>query len=259
MHNMSFLETQKTSTSPLSLDRAGIYSANQGKDFPPHRHAIWEILYFISGQIQCRVDQVMYDIQPGTLLVIPPGHVHAEFALTPYVDIYLQISGLSDYHWPLICKDGKDRAFYAICNQIVGEFGGALPQSQEMLELLLRQLDILLMREQRKKEVFSAEYLVNKVDGILKTRFTTHLTIKALAHEIGVSPSYLREQYKRLRGVTLMHSLQTMRLDYAINIISNTDMSLEVVAQLTGYGSASHLSRYIKQYTGKSPGALRKT
>ncbi len=250
-------EPLKSGKLTLTLERAGFYSAAQGKDFPSHQHPGWEILYFTAGQIRCQINQELYDIQPGTLLIIPPNQPHCEFAMTPYANIYVQFTLSGEPRWPRICRDSKDHALLAICNQFAQEFGGQLYQSDELVHLLLQQLDILLMREQLRNETFSAEHIVNKVDGLLRTRFTTALTIKALAQEIGVSPSYLRAQYKRLRGVTLMHSLQTMRLDYAINIITSSNLSLEVIAQMTGFNSASHLSRYIKQYTGKTPGTIR--
>jgi transcriptional regulator GlxA family with amidase domain len=54
-----------------------------------------------------------------------------------------------------------------------------------------------------------------------------------------------------------MSTLQTFRIQRALALISQTDLSLENIAQMSGYDSASHMSRYIKRSTGKSPGAFR--
>jgi transcriptional regulator GlxA family with amidase domain len=54
-----------------------------------------------------------------------------------------------------------------------------------------------------------------------------------------------------------MAYLQAIRVQHALGIIRNSNLSLETVAHACGYDSASHLSRHVKRVTGQSPGALR--
>ncbi len=81
--------------------------------------------------------------------------------------------------------------------------------------------------------------------------------IADVAREIGISPSGLRSLFSRHRAGTPMAYLQAIRVQHALGIIRNSNLSLEAVAHACGYDSASHLSRHVKRVTGQSPGTLR--
>jgi AraC-like DNA-binding protein len=243
--------------SPLRLDFAGEYEAPKGKNFPLHKHPYWEMIYFRTGNIQCQIGNDFYDICPGTMLIIPPGFTHGDIALTAYSNFYLSIDDTMDRPWPRLCRDNAESTFGSLCERIVAEFACKLPEYEKMVYFLLGQLDIQLLRYSYRHRQHSAERVVYEAEQIVNQRFTTSLTIEAIAREIGVSPAYLRANFKRLRGVTLMSTLQTFRIQRALALISQTDLSLENIAQMSGYDSASHMSRYIKRSTGKSPGAFR--
>jgi transcriptional regulator GlxA family with amidase domain len=55
-----------------------------------------------------------------------------------------------------------------------------------------------------------------------------------------------------------MSHLQAVRARRAISLLHNSTLTLEAIASMCGYDSASHLSRMVKRSTGKSPGTLRR-
>ena len=171
---------------------------------------------------------------------------------------YIWIDAPSDHPWPRVYHDDTNRTFGSLCNVLVREWGGQESERAEMLSLLLSQFDILLRRSYGQHQLSPAERLVRHVERRLEESFARPLTIKELANEAGVSPSYLRAQFTRLRGHTPMAYLQTLRVQHALALIPNSNLTLEAIAHVCGYDSASHLSRYIKRATGKSPGAFRR-
>jgi AraC-like DNA-binding protein len=107
--------------------------------------------------------------------------------------------------------------------------------------------------------VTSAEQLVTQAERIFEERFAARIRIATVAAELGISPSALRASFARLRGTSPRTALQNVRLRHALSHIRNSTLPLQVIADLTGYDSVSHLSRHIKAATGSAPGALRTT
>jgi AraC-like DNA-binding protein len=241
---------------PLRVNNAGAYEAPAGRHFPPHQHRSWELVYYRAGNIRCTIGGAAYDTQPGVLLLTPPNTVHAEEARTAYANFYLAIDAPASLPWPRRCLDDADRTLGRLCGALVREWGGQAPDYEEMLTALLEQLAILLRRA-RQPAVPDAERLVRQAEGLLAQRFATPLTIGAVAAEVGASPSYLRAQFARLRGRSPLAQLHELRLRHALGLLRTSTLTLDVIADLCGYHSASHLSRHVKRRFGVPPGALR--
>lgn len=265
-----FLHKTPPDRQGLYLMDAGIYEAPKGKNFPLHFHPVeapqgirplyptWEVVYYRTGLIEVLVGATRYAVQPGTMLLIPPGCGHAEYAHTSYSNYWLWFQVPPDQGWPLICLDNAAHVFGAICGSLVREFQTEQTDSEKMMAALITQLDILLKRYLAERQPPRAERLVEEAERIIKERFSTSLTLESVAQEVNVSPSYLRAQFMRLRGHTMMDYLHMLRVQHAISTIRSTDLPLEIVAGLCGFDSASHMSRYVKRTTGKSPGSFRR-
>jgi AraC-like DNA-binding protein len=241
----------------LSFDIAGPHDQPKGKDFPPHQHSTWELVYYRSGHIQCLIGADLYECRPGVFLLTPPGVVHTEYAWTAYSNFWIQIHAPADYPWPRICLDDAEHNFERVCAALARESSRQAPGREEMLQLLLNQLAILIERTQERQLLSEAERLVRAAEQLIEERFAARITIQEIAREVGIAPSSLRAQFMSLRGKSPMAHLQTRRVQHALALLRNSSLTLEAVASLSGYDSASHLSRYVKRATGKSPGALR--
>lgn len=268
--SVSFLHKTPPDDGSLYLMDAGIYEAPQGKDFPLHFHPVdaprgmlplyptWELVYYRTGTIEALVGDTRYPIQPGTVLIVPPGCAHAEYAHTSYSNYWLWLQAPSDRGWPLICLDNAAHTFESICGSLVREFQTEQSDAEVMISALVTQLDILLRRYLAERQPPRTERMVEEAERIMKERFSTSLTLESVAHEVNASPSYLRAQFMRLRGQTMMNYLHTLRVQHAMSLIRTTDFPLDIIAGICGFDSASHLSRYVKRITGKSPGSFRR-
>jgi AraC-like DNA-binding protein len=246
----------KTPHSPLRVQLAGTVEFEQGRDVRPHHHPLLELVYYLKGDVQCRIGEAIVDCRPGMLRLMPPGVMHGEISLTAWACHYIWLEP-PFLPWPHVYTDDSGGTFGKLCSVLVREWTGEAPDRDEMLGLLLHQIDILLRRAHTQDEVSSAERLVREGERLLKERFATSMTITEVAAALGVSPSYLRAQFVRLRGQTPMTFLQALRVEHALALIRNSDLSLEAIARLCGYDSSSHLSRNLKRATGERPGVFR--
>ena len=81
--------------------------------------------------------------------------------------------------------------------------------------------------------------------------------LETLATVANVTPPYLIDLFRRHQGTTPMRYLRAVRAQAALRLIRHTDMALASIADITGYGSAFHLSREIRQTSGLSPRSIR--
>lgn len=78
-----------------------------------------------------------------------------------------------------------------------------------------------------------------------------------LASALNVSPSYFQVLYKNFFGVPFKSDLIQMRVNYAKNLIFETNFTLEQIAQMSGYNSEIHFYRQFKAKTGMTPKEYR--
>src|SRR5206468_7916488 len=78
-----------------------------------------------------------------------------------------------------------------------------------------------------------------------------------LAAQLGFSPQFLCRSFKRWMGVTLTQYSQAIRLDYARGLLWGSGADVSQVASMTGFTDQSHLTRVLRQHSGRTPGSLR--
>lgn len=245
--------------SDLRLSAVSVYTAGQKQNFPIHQHDAWELIYYQAGYIQCVVGTQVFDTQPGTLLVIPPKTPHSDLALTAYKQVYAHLQCGAVPAWLQVYRDDHERTLSGLFTGLQREWREHAPNRTEMLTLLLRQLDITLRRKSCEPELTDAEQLVQSAERLFEERLSLSPSIKEIATEVGVSTSTLRAYFVKLRGHSPKVCLQQLRQKRVLELIANSNLSLEVIAELSGYYSVSHLSRYIKRDTGRTPGAFRRS
>jgi len=79
----------------------------------------------------------------------------------------------------------------------------------------------------------------------------------ALARQAHTSPRHLNRLFAEHAGCTPMEYLYRIRLALATELIRETRLDLERVAERAGFGSAHHLRRVWRRHSEGSPGALR--
>jgi AraC-like DNA-binding protein len=241
----------------LRLRRAGVYEAEPEQSLPPHRHSSWELLYYRSGKARCLVGRQVYEALPGAMLIIPPGLVHSEQAITAYTTYHVALEVPEGHPWPTFCSDDADHSLERVCSALVREWNGHSPERAEMLSLLLQQIDLLLRRECRLQQQPLSERVVERAERLLEERHARGVTIEEVAREVGVSSSSLRSHFGRVRGRTPIQHLHAVRVQHAAEMLRTSSLTLESIASLCGFDSASHLSRHVKRAMGQSPGSLR--
>ena len=247
---------KKLHRSPRGQSRiilAGSYQAAKGVHFPPHRHTYWELVYYRAGRVLCLMDGKAQEANAGVAWLTPPGVVHAERALTYYSNHFIGMEGIAPRRWPAFLIDDLHQSLGRVCGQIVVE--KARRDGSAMLGLLTAQLALLLDRAAAEKITSPAERAVLRAERWLDEN--SSVLLRDVAAGVGVSPSALRHYFATVRRYSPRDYLRRVRIEKAAALLRSSNLKLEMVAELCGFDSASHLTRQIKREFDQTPGQLR--
>jgi hypothetical protein len=100
-----------------------------------------------------------------------------------------------------------------------------------------------------------------ELKDVIQDQIDTNLTLslKEVSQSLNVHPTYLsREFSKYFDDLSFGDYIRKLRIDKAIQLLSDPRHSLAEIAYLTGFSDQSHFARIFKKSTGKSPLAYRK-
>lgn len=100
--------------------------------------------------------------------------------------------------------------------------------------------------------------LERRVQKILRMADSGTFTIRDLALEFHLSPSYLQRLFKHQTGVCMGEWLNEQRLRRAAHLLENSYLSVKEIAHNVGYGHASSFIRAFERRFTQAPARYRK-
>lgn len=83
-------------------------------------------------------------------------------------------------------------------------------------------------------------------------------TIDRLAREVAISPSHLRERFRRETGISLGNYLLQLRMNRASAMLATSSRTITEIADACGYESLFSFSRAFRRHAKRSPSDYRK-
>lgn len=96
-----------------------------------------------------------------------------------------------------------------------------------------------------------------KVLAIIRKDLSITHTVAELAAKVGISKRTLEMKANLVLGTTLKAETDRIRLNEAVRLISNTDLSIQTIAERCGFCCASHLNTRFKAAFGHNPSVFR--
>ncbi|MFD0960538.1 helix-turn-helix domain-containing protein [Paenibacillus chungangensis] len=113
---------------------------------------------------------------------------------------------------------------------------------------------LLLLAEQRKQRL---DGRIAEVMHTLAQRMHEPLSIPELAKQVALSPSRLSHLFKENTGMSIIESLNTMRIREAVLLMEHTDLSLAQIADRVGYRNYNHFASQFQQQLGMPPSVYK--
>lgn len=99
---------------------------------------------------------------------------------------------------------------------------------------------------------------IQRITSYINKNFDKDLSLESIAKEFETSANYLGKQFKNLLGITYNDYINRVRMRFACNLISSTDMSMKEIAHAAGYSSTEYFYSMFKKTIGVTPKVYRK-
>jgi AraC family transcriptional regulator len=94
---------------------------------------------------------------------------------------------------------------------------------------------------------------------LIEAKFTEPLKVEDIAAEVGVHPIHLSCVFRQTYNCTIGERIRRLRVEFAAEQLTGTDLPLATIAQQAGFCNLSHLSVYFKRIMGLNPSEFRRS
>ena len=236
----------------------------------PHYHSLYEIYFLEEGNCTYIIDDKVYTVQAGDIVVIPDGIIHH----TKYDDIRhsrMLINCTADYI-PKAVQTAISPAMYLYRNpylteeirkllgKIENEYTIGDGFSDDILSCHTHSLFYLLLRNAEScVTVDEGNKVIEQAVTFIKENFTSDITLSSLAKKFSVSPEHFSRMFKKETGLGFSKYLNSLRLQYAEQLLRNSDChNITKVAEICGFEDSNYFSKKFKEVYGISPKKIQK-
>lgn len=100
--------------------------------------------------------------------------------------------------------------------------------------------------------------IIKEVHRYLTENLSKRITIEEIARRFGMNPTTLKSVFKDVYGTAIAAHIKEHRMEKAAQLLSQTDLSINQIAQEVGYESQSKFSAAFKESFKQSPMDYRK-
>ena len=247
-------------------------------------HDFLEIAYVLSGEGKYRIDDRIYDVREGDLVIINSGVMH-QALFCPQVEVptteffvgfsNIRISGCPANYMPLpngecvLHTTGElSQRLVRLCSSMEAENAVRRQGRYFMLKSYLIQMLLLVIREQCEPmerprgcdfETANRKYVVDKIVEYIEDHYNEKISLDQIAENMYLSPFYISRIFKSETGSAPIRRLINIRLEKAKELLEGGYQgSIQEVAAMVGYDDAYHFSKLFKKRYGVSPSQVRR-
>jgi len=239
-------------------------------------HATPELFFQQEGSALLAMPVERFTVASGDVCVMPRGMPHEEMARggrRPFLTLITMFwpDGFSlhfghaneDGH---VLSDPHDRFLLStpFVTQCLDEVASAADRPGEttgdyvhhlMLVVLGALLDGLGHPQAKKPP---GQDLVGRCQALIEQHLNTQqVSVTWLALHLGCTPDHLSRAFQRKTGVTLIDSVNRLRIEHAIHLMRGDEFNIGEIAWATGYATQSYFNRLFRRQMGMTPRQYR--
>ena len=237
------------------------------------------IFYALAGSGKIIIKNKDYEITPGSFICLPPAVNYHFRGKIKVILINYDVTRAFDEKKTPICPPPESQFdenlmydptlitgfenpivyhnyhhFASDLTEIVSIFNRREAFSDALCSAKLKAALANIMNKSENTEAF----LTAKVNGHISMYATEIKSTGEIAKHFGYHPVYLESVFKKKTGQTIHSAIIDERIKIACRWLLNTNATLDVIAENTGFSSRTHFSSTFKAKTGITPATWRR-
>lgn len=253
--------------------------------FGKHIHNTFEIYHFLSGTCEMDLGNKTIHCQEGDFVIVMPNTVHSFFLtqkepctfnhihFNPTLFEKLFVNSPEGYDINLVSalilknityfKVEADNKLSELVSSVIEQFALSTPLSRafvniHLTELLLHILEISGFNNTFSKRSDTKNKYVLFTLSYIHQNFSSKILINDIANELNISSRYLSKVFFEQMDMTILNYINTYRINCAIELMINTDLSLTDISDQIGLKDSQHFSKLFRNVIGITPNKYRK-
>ncbi|MEI3229375.1 MAG: response regulator [Lachnospiraceae bacterium] len=135
------------------------------------------------------------------------------------------------------------------------------PIKPDMMTTVLKKLEVKLAGKVQEEVIEQKEEKVPVIEQIIteiQEHYTENITLTELAKKYGISVGYLSSLIKENVGLSYSDYVTARRIQKAKELLEDERLSMEQIAEQTGFRDHFYFIKVFKKHTGITPGKYRK-
>lgn len=245
-----------------------------------HSHIFNELYFLNSGKRRYFINNSIYDVVPGNLVIIPKGVLHK----TTSIDYKAGFNRHGVYFDDEIIKKLKLRFDEKLLNNFFKSECLILPDniaktvrhhfelmtdekaindtySSAFIENHLIEIILLAMRHGTKKALKQGEVFgqMQKAITYINENYAENITLSDVAKMLLMEETYFSKKFKQLTGLGFKEFLIQTRIKKAEEMLATEiNMGISTIAEKCGFSSSNYFGDAFKKINGISPRQYRK-
>lgn len=234
-------------------------------EYPEHTHAYCEVELVEYGEGVCVIDGKTLNVKQGDIIFTRSGAIHGwkningkiMHIITVAFDfkIFLGKFDLFDFD-NIVVKGNSD--IYRMFQLLLEERENNDEYTKRVQYNIVECILIYLTRKTGAIKDGKKETNIEYVLGYIHENFMLNLTLEEVSKQCNYSISHFSKKFKSVTGKTFIEYLNDVRLNYAVNILSNSNVRITELAYDCGFGSVRSFNREFKKKYGCSPNEYKK-
>lgn len=226
------------------------------------------------GMSRALIGGVMTEVRSGELLLYKPGDAY-QLAIEPHTnelgqtqvssaDYFLFCRGdFVDNWWKRSARSQKvridpDEKLISLWRYIILEKRRFEEENKELSDYLLRSLLLAIDRAiEQSAAPHGRSFMATRMKNFVEEHASSPFKLEDVARHVGLSVSRAGHLFKECFGKSVMQYAQELRLAIAVERMKYSQMTLEQIAETTGFGSYSYFHRVFRDKYGVTPSVYR--
>lgn len=257
------------------LTRAGIFTGDREFTISAHQHFDFELIYTTKGIYECELNEQKHRLKPGEGLLNCPGDWHTDIYHKglSYLAVNFVLHGhesdkaffphASTPENQLIFTD-RDNVIKNLLERIIAEnskldqFSSTIQEAilMELFWQIIRFLPNNMVSEDIFEDVGKTKFQHN-LELIFQQHINGSLDLPQMASMLYVTPRTLSNHCQQFLRISPVKAFMKFKMDYAMELVSKTDMSIKEISEYLGFANPYHFSKVFKKTFFTSPSKLR--
>lgn len=248
-----------------------------------HYHKDYEIYFLIKGTRRFFIEDSIYNLKGGDIVVLPKGVLHRTTYLNNLSHERFNVLFSKDYLCDLCQTEGSnfiERSFSGnpvitvlqskreyvntLFERLYAEYNGNDRYSDINIKNNLQEIIIFLIRcldfpyEYDGMELDTSDSLMQEAARYISNNYNKELTLAKVAAQVNMSPTYFSKKFKESTGFGFKEYLINIRLKKASFMLLETKKSVTDIASDCGFNDSNYFGDLFRRAKGISPLNYRK-